>query len=80
MERLPVRNDPFPSRNPPGWRAEDVLAQSGGFLPLPDAAASLGLSEDETFDACKRGLIEAEERGGFLYVRPAIVSVLGVVS
>lgn len=78
IERLPSRGDPFPSRNPPGWRAEDILGHGDGFLPLAEAAKTLGLSEAETLDVCARGLVEGDDRGGFLYVRPAIVSVLGV--
>lgn len=67
----------FPSRNPPGWRAEDVLGWEDGFLRLAEAARALALTEAETVEACRRGLLEAEERGGALYVRPAIVSGLG---
>jgi hypothetical protein len=63
---------------PPGWRADDFIGRGDGFLPLAGAAQTLGLSEAETLEMCRHGLLEAEERGGSLYVRPAIVSVLGV--
>lgn len=77
-ERLPTSGDPFPSRNPSGWRAEDYIGNGDGFLPLADAARTLALSEAETLEMCGRGLLEAEERGGLLYVRPAIVSGPGI--
>lgn len=81
VDRLPSQGEAFPSRNPEGWRAEDFLGGRGdGFMPLADAAEVLGLTDVETLDACRRGLLEADERGSFLYVRPAIVSVLSVAS
>lgn len=64
------------SRNPAGWRAEDVLGCGDGFLALADAARFLRLSETETIEDCSRGLLEWDERGGTIYVRPAILSVL----
>ncbi len=80
IERLPSQGEPFPSRNPAGWRAEDFLGRADGFLPLATAADALGLSEAETIEACLRGFFEWDERGGSIYVQPAIVNVLGVTS
>lgn len=80
IERLPSQGEPFPSRNPAGWRAEDMLACGDGFVPLADAADALGVSEAETIEACSLGLLEWDERGRGLHVRPAVVSLLSVRS
>lgn len=80
VDRLPTSGDLLPSRNPAGWRAEDFTGAGDGFVPIANAAATLGLSEGETLEMCMRGLLEAEERGGSVHVRPAIVSVLAVTS
>jgi len=64
---------------PPGWRAEDALPQTRGFLPLADAADAMGATEDEIIELASRGLLLAELRGTTLYVQPAIVSLTSVV-
>jgi hypothetical protein len=68
------------SRDPSGWRAEDVLGDSDGFLLLADAADALGLNEAGTIEACSRGLLEWDERSGSVYVQRAILKLLGAAS
>ena len=77
LERTPERTR---STMPPGFRAEDALGvtRSRGFLPRPEAAEAMSLSEDEVVDQVFRGLLEGRLIGSTLYVQPAIVSVLAV--
>ncbi len=64
-------------RNPPGWSILDDDSPRGrGFLPLPEAARTMGLSEDATLALCGRELA-AVQQGSTLLVQPAVVSVLG---
>jgi hypothetical protein len=78
--RSPVRP------HPPGFRAEDCTggARAEGFLPMKEAAAVMGLVDEETrtareqlLDLVRGGLLEARAEGGTVYVRPAIVTVTG---
>ena len=64
-------------RNPPGWSIDDDTPAAQGFVPLAEAARRMALSEDATLVMCERSLLEAFVSGSVLYVRPAIVSVLG---
>ena len=62
--------------------SSDVFEMYGdrrGFLPLKYAAEFMDLSEAEVVDLVNRGGLEWYDAGlGFPYVRPAIVTVLGV--
>jgi len=55
-----------------------MLGGGDGFLPLATAADVLGLSEDQTLDACRRSLFEWDEREDSFYVQPAIVHTTAV--
>jgi hypothetical protein len=59
---------------PVGWRAEDLLGSSDGFVPLAEAAETMGLAVEEVVQMVRAGLIEANGNR----VRPALVSVLAV--
>ena len=64
------------SRNPAGWRAEDVARERRRVrchsrTPLEVRSGS---RRPRRSRQCRRGLLEADERGRTLYVRPAIVS------
>jgi len=48
-----------------------------GFLPVPLAAEQMSMSETDLAEQVRRGLLEWTEIGGLIYVRPAIVTVLG---
>ena len=64
-------------RNPPGFSILDDDSPRGrGFLPLADAARTMGLTEDETLALCEREL-RAFRQGSTVYVQPAVVSILG---
>src|SRR5439155_20778261 len=64
----------YPSSLPPGWRAEDILGKTDGFLPLREAAKTMAVSEARVVEMVRAGLLEADGSK----VRPAIVSVLAV--
>jgi len=65
---------------PRGYRAEDYTgeAELEGFLPSWLAAEEQGVDEGELVRQARRGLLECKHVGSVLYVRPAIVTVLGV--
>ena len=65
---------PTRSALPVGWRAEDVLGSDDGFLPLAEAAETMGLTVEEVVEMVRAGLLEANGQR----VRPAIVNVLAV--
>lgn len=65
---------PTRSALPVGWRAEDVLGSGEGFVPLTEAAETMGLSVQEVVEMVRAGLLEANGQR----VRPALVSVLAV--
>ena len=65
---------PTRSALPVGWRAEDLLGSNDGFVPLAEAAETMGLAVEEVVQMVRAGLIEANGNR----VRPALVSVLAV--
>ncbi len=65
---------------PRGYRAEDFSGEANleGFFPSWQAAEEQGVDESELLRQVRRGLLECQVVGTVLYVRPAIVTVLGV--
>lgn len=65
-------------RGVPGASRYADYELKGGFLPLRYAAEVLGQSQQEVVEQVERGLLQATDEAGSLYVQPAIVSVLHV--
>jgi len=65
---------PTRSLLPIGWRVEDVLGSGDGFVPLAEAAETMGLNVEKVVEMVRAGLLEANGQR----VRPAVVSVLTV--
>ncbi len=65
---------------PPGWTAEAALGlpELDGYLPAHEAADEMGVTEAELAIMVRTGKLEARDDGVQLFVRPALVSVLGV--
>jgi hypothetical protein len=68
-------------KTPRGIRYQDVMRVPGerGFVPLQEAARTMGETEGGVVELCRRGLLLYEFCAGQLYVQPAIVSVTSVV-
>lgn len=49
-----------------------------GFVSLRDAAAAMGLAEQEVAELARRGALETLQLGGRVLVRPGIVTSVGV--
>lgn len=63
----------------PRRRSRGTRVGIDGFLPPADAAAEMGVSVEELVDMVRGGLLEyLEGGGGTVYMRPAVVSRLGV--
>lgn len=65
---------------PEGFRAEDGMPKPDDsmMLPLPKAAAVMGMSEEAVTEWAAKGYLTGELRGRTLYVEPAVVTVLSV--
>ena len=63
---------------PPGFRPEDVVEQSDGFVPLEQAAERMGIDQEQLLELIRTGRIEAERRDGVVLARPALVRVIGM--
>lgn len=64
-----------PPRHPEELRDPD---DHDGFLPVRKAAAVMSVSEDALLEMVGRGQLEEKMVWGEPFVRPAVVSVLGV--
>jgi hypothetical protein len=62
----------------PPRRRGDRADRWDGFLPVARAAAVMGVSEVEVVEMAGRGLLEQRDVDGKVFIRPAVVTVLGV--
>jgi hypothetical protein len=53
-------------------------ATDDGYLPPRDAAAEMGLELEELSELVRTGMLESRPVGRRLYVRPAVVSRMGI--